>query len=198
MMLSIFGFSKAMFFLVLIVILIIRHNLLLKNTMNNITESNRHISGNLVWLNMIPIFNIFWIIIFNSALNKSIEAEIQHKQINFRFLGITGILFPFVIYGTLLSYIVLEISGITNSSESISELTLITVIFSAMAIFWGWLYYIAEIASFNKMNTESEETNYRKIAVYIIVIVSVLLTLVLSYNYWNNYTIQQDYERSQN
>jgi mannose/fructose/N-acetylgalactosamine-specific phosphotransferase system component IIC len=147
---------------------------------------------------MIPIFNIFWIIIFNSALNKSIEAEIQHKQLNFRFLGITGILYPFVIYGTLLSYIVLEISGITNSSESISELTLITVIFSAMAIIWGWLYYFVEIASFNKMNTESEETNYRKIAVYIIVIVSVLLTLVLSYNYWNNYTIQQDYERSQN
>jgi len=147
---------------------------------------------------MIPIFNIFWIIIFNSALNKSIEAEIKQKQLNFRFLGITGILYPFVIYGTLLSYIVLEISGITNSSESISELTLITVIFSAMAIIWGWLYYFVEIASFNKMNTESEETNYRKIAVYIIVIVSVLLTLVLSYNYWNNYTIQQDYERSQN
>jgi len=198
MMLSIFGFSKAMFFLVLIVILIIRHNLLLKNTMDNISESNRHISGNLVWLNMIPIFNIFWIIIFNSALNKSIEAEIQHKQLNFRFIGITGILFPLVIYGTFLSYIVLEISGITNSSESISELTLITVIFSAMAIIWGWLYYVVEIASFNKMNTESEETNYRKIAVYIIVIVSVLLTLVLSYNYWNNYTIQQEYERSLN
>ena len=198
MMLSIFGFSKAMLFLVLIVILIIRHNLLLKNTMDNITESNRHISGNLVWLNMIPIFNIFWIIIFNSALNKSIEAEIQHKQLNFRFLGITGILYPFVICGTLLSYIVLEISGITNSSESISELTLITVIFSSMAIIWGWLYYFVEIASFNKMNTESEETNYRKIAIYFIVIVSVLLTLVLSYNYWNNYTIQQDYERSQN
>lgn len=197
-MLSIFGFSKAMFFLVLIVILIIRHNLLLKNTMDNISESNRHISGNLVWLNMIPIFNIFWIIIFNSALNKSIEAEIQHKQLNFRFIGITGILFPLVIYGTFLSYIVLEISGITNSSESISELTLITVIFSAMAIIWGWLYYVVEIASFNKMNTESEETNYRKIAVYIIVIVSVLLTLVLSYNYWNNYTIQQEYERSLN
>lgn len=198
MMLSIFGFSKAMFFLVLIVILIIRHNLLLKNTMDNISESNRHISGKLVWLNMIPIFNIFWIIIFNSALNKSIEAEIKHKQLNFRFLGITGILYPFVIYVTLLSYIILEISGITNSSESISELTLITVLFSAMAIIWGWLYYVVEIASFNKMNTESEETNYRKIAVYIIVIVSVLLTLVLSYNYWNNYTIQQDYERSQN
>lgn len=198
MLLSIFGFSKALFLLVVIVILLIRHNLLLNNTMNNITESNRHISGNLVWLNMIPIFNIFWIIIFNSALNKSIEAEIQHKQLNFRFIGITGILYPLVIYGTFLSYIVLEISGITNSSESISELTLITVIFSAMAIIWGWLYYVVEIASFNKMNTESEETNYRKIAVYIIVIVSVLLTLVLSYNYWNNYTIQQEYERSLN
>ena len=67
-----------------------------------------------------------------------------------------------------------------------------------MAIIWGWLYYIAEIASFNKMNTESEETNYRKIAVYFIVIVSVLMVLVLSYNYWNNYTIQQEYERSLN
>jgi hypothetical protein len=147
---------------------------------------------------MIPIFNIFWIIIFNSSLNKSIEAEIKHKQLNFRFLGITGKLYPFVIYGTLLLYIVLEISGITNSSEAISELTLITVISSAMAIIWGWLYYFVEIASFNKMNTESEETNYRKIAVYIIVIVSVLLTLLLSYNYWNNYMIQQEFERSQN
>jgi hypothetical protein len=196
MVLGVFGISQL--FKVLIILLLVSHNLLFSRTMNNISEPNRHLSGNLIWLNMIPIFNIFWIIIFNSALNKSIEAEIKHKQLNFRFLGITGILYPFVIYGTLLSYIVLEISGITNSSESISELTLITVIFSVMAIIWGWLYYVVEIASFNKMNTKSEETNYRKIAVYIIVIVSLLLTLVLSYNYWNNYTIQQEFERSQN
>ena len=106
-------------------------------------------------------------------------------------IGITGILYPIIIYGTFLSYIILEISGITNSSESISELTLITVIFSGVAIIGSWLYYIAEIASFNKMNIESVETNYRNIAVYIVVIFSVLLILVLSYNYWYNYRIQQ-------
>uniref|UniRef100_UPI004049CDAF hypothetical protein n=1 Tax=Flavobacterium sp. TaxID=239 RepID=UPI004049CDAF len=67
-----------------------------------------------------------------------------------------------------------------------NKLTLITVIFSGVTIIGSWLYYTAEIASFNKMNIESIETNYRNIAVHIVVIVSVLLTLVLSYNYWNN------------
>jgi hypothetical protein len=198
MLLSVDGFSKGLLFLVIIVVLIIRHNLLLVKTMNNITESNRYMSGNYVWLNLIPIFNIFWILIFNSALNKSIEAEIKHKKINYRFLGITGILFPLVTYGTFLSYLILEISGVVNDSESISELTLITFIFSLMAIVWGWLYYTAEIASFNKMNTVAEETNYVRIALYTIVIISVLLTLFLSYNYWENYTAQQQYERSLN
>ena len=61
---------------VLIIILLIRRNLLFQNTMNNISESNRIMSGNYIWLNLIPIFNIFWMIIFNSALNKSIDAEI--------------------------------------------------------------------------------------------------------------------------
>jgi len=189
MVLGVFGISQL--FNVLIIVLIVSHNLLLSRTMNNISEPNRHMSGNLIWLNLIPIFNIFWMIIFNSALNKSIESEIYQKKINFRFIGITGILYPIIIYGTFLSYIILEISGITNSSESISELTLITVIFSGVAIIGSWLYYIAEIASFNKMNIESVETNYRNIAVYIVVIFSVLLILVLSYNYWYNYRIQQ-------
>ena len=72
-----------------------------------------------------------------------------------------------------------------------NKLTLITVIFSGVAIIGSWLYYPAEIASFNKMNIESVETNYRSLAVNIIVIFSVLLTLDLSYNYWYNYRIQQ-------
>lgn len=72
-----------------------------------------------------------------------------------------------------------------------NKLTLITVIFSGVTIIGSWLYYTAEISSFNKMNIESIETNYRNIAVHIVVIVSVLLTLVLSYNYWSNYRIQQ-------
>ena len=67
-----------------------------------------------------------------------------------------------------------------------------------MAIVWGWLFYTAEVASFNKMNTVSEETNYVRMALYTIVIISVLLTLFLSYNYWENYTAQQKYERSLN
>lgn len=198
MILSIIGFSKGLFLLVIIVVLIIRHNLLLMKTMNNISETNRYLSGNYVWLNLIPIFNIFWILIFNSALNKSIEAEIKHKKINYRFLGITGILFPLVTYGTFLSYLILEISGVVNDSESLSELTLFTFIFSLMAIVWGWLFYTAEVASFNKMNTVYEETNYVRMALYTIVIISVLLTLFLSYNYWENYTAQQKYERSLN
>lgn len=194
MVLGVFGISQL--FKVLIIVLIVSHNLLLSRTMNNISEPNRHMSGNLIWLNLIPIFNIFWMIIFNSALNKSIESEIYQKKINFRFIGITGILYPIIIYGTFLSYIILEISGITNSSESISELTLITVIFSGVAIIGSWLYYTAEIASFNKMNIESVETNYRNITVYIVVIVSVLLTLFLSYNYWNNSKIQHTGRRT--
>jgi hypothetical protein len=141
-------------------------------------------SGNYIWLNLIPIFNIFWIIIFNSALNKSIEAEIRQKEINFKFLGITGILYPMVIYATFLAGLVIEISGVFNDSESISELTFITFVFSLMAIVWSWLFYTAEIAAFNKMNIDGLETNYRKFAVYLIVIISILLVLFFSYDYW--------------
>ena len=169
---------------VLIIILLIRRNLLFQNTMNNISESNRIMSGNYIWLNLIPIFNIFWMIIFNSALNKSIDAEIRQKEINFKFLGITGILYPLVIYATFLAGLVIEISGVFNDSESISGLTFITFVFSLMAIVWSWLFYTAEIAAFNKMNIDGLETNYRKFALYIIVIISILLVLFFSYDYW--------------
>lgn len=181
-----------------IVFIIVKHNMLFQKTMDNISGENRQIPGKYIWLNLIPIFNIFWILIFNCALNKSIDAEIRQKGMNYRFFGIGGVLYPLMFYIVFSFYLIVDFIGTINYNELNSEITLITLIFSVMTIIWGWLYYIAEITSFNKMNTESEDSNYKKIAINIIVIVSVLLTLVLSYNYWRNYTAQQEYERSLN
>ena len=185
-------------FSILPIILIVKHNSLFRKTMDNISESNRYMSGNYIWLNLIPIFNIFWIMIYNYALNKSIKCEIREKKLNFRFLGITGILYPMVTYATFLSYLIIEISGGSNFDKSISELFFITLLFSGMASIWGWLFYIAEISSFNKMNTKGEATNIVSTVTYIIVIISVVTFVILSYNYWNNYNIKQQYIEGSN
>jgi hypothetical protein len=170
-------------FSILIIIFVVKHNSLFRKTMDNISESNRYMSGTYIWLNLIPIFNIFWIIIYNYALNKSINAEIREKKLNFRFLGITGILYPAVTYAMLLAFIIIAISGVNNFDKSISELIFITLLFSGMAVVWGWLFYIAEIASFNKMNTKGEVKKIVSTVLYIIITVSFILLMASYYIY---------------
>ena len=54
----------------------------LNSTMNLVSEKNRQMPGSYVWFNLISVFGIFWPLIFNSSLAKSIENELKDKGID--------------------------------------------------------------------------------------------------------------------
>ena len=71
--------------LVLIAAVIIIHVLFLLNlqrTLNQVRERNREMSPGLVWLNLIPLFNIIWNVVTAIKIPNSIEKEYEDRGWN--------------------------------------------------------------------------------------------------------------------
>ena len=65
---------------ILLIAIYIWFNLSLQFAMNAISRENRKMDGGLIWLNLIPILNLIWPIIFNFALKVSYKKEFRTKR----------------------------------------------------------------------------------------------------------------------
>lgn len=85
----------------------------LQLAMNSVSFENRKMEGALVWLNLIPLFNLIWSFIFNIAIRDSYKKEFLAKGIDsevsvfsgilYPILNLTVILVPLILYLPLLS-----------------------------------------------------------------------------------------------
>jgi hypothetical protein len=62
--------------------------------MNAINRENRKMDGGLIWLNLIPILNLIWPIIFNYALKVSYKKEFRTKGIRQNVNLSSGLIYP--------------------------------------------------------------------------------------------------------
>jgi hypothetical protein len=69
-------------------------NVNMSSAMNAVSQENRILSGGLVWLNILPIMNLIWPFIFNSALKNSYIAEFKSKRITKEVNLNSGIIYP--------------------------------------------------------------------------------------------------------
>ena len=66
-------------FLLALLILQILFLLNLHRTLAQVREDNREMSPGMVWLNLIPLFNLIWGVITVSKLTNSLEREFQAR-----------------------------------------------------------------------------------------------------------------------
>jgi hypothetical protein len=80
----------------------------MQKAMNAVSSENRKMEGGLIWLGLIPILNIVWPFIFNSALRSSYKKEFADKGINQSVNLATGFIYP---GAQILSILIYAIGG---------------------------------------------------------------------------------------
>lgn len=69
-------------------------NISVANAVNKISKANRKLDGGMIWLNLIPLFNLVWPFIYNNALKESFTKEFKDKKINSEISLVSGIVYP--------------------------------------------------------------------------------------------------------
>lgn len=116
--------------------------------MNLISKKNRQMSGSYVWYNLVPFLGIFWPLIFNSCLAKSIENEFKDKGIDEKVNLYSGTL---VYPVSILFLITLVYSTGFNSFDS-GNLYLIELFgFSTLSFWIGFWVRISELKKYFKV-----------------------------------------------
>lgn len=120
----------------------------LHKTMNLVSEKNRQMPGSYVWLNLTPLFGIFWPFIFNSSLAKSIENELKDKGSNEKVNLYPGtIVYPIsFLFLTNLAY-----SSYTTVSKTLDYGTLYLSALFLFATFYFWIVFWRQILRFKKI-----------------------------------------------
>lgn len=178
-------------------IVLIVYNIYMETVSNTIQEKNRIITGRLVWLSVLPIFGVIWMYIFNNAINKSIDKEIQEHQLDYKFLGVTGTLFPNLLLGLMTLYSVLELIYVPTEHTD-SGLWAELFLFFAYLSFAFWLIYIAEVVSFIKHIKNELATDYIARTVWILTTFALLFIAYFVFNYFSELNALNDYERGLN
>jgi hypothetical protein len=178
-------------------VLVITYNVYIETISNSFDEKNRYLTGRLVWLSVLPIFGVIWMYIFNHAVNKSIEKEIQEHQLNYRFLGVTGTLFPTLLLGLFSLYSVLELIYVP-AEHTDSGLWAELFLFFMYLSFAFWIIYIAEIVCYIKFISNTTTVNYISIAIWVLSLIAASIILYFTYSYFSELSALREYERGLN
>jgi len=111
----------------------------LQTAMNTVSLQNRKMDGGLVWLNLIPIFNLVWGFVFNVALRNSYRKEFESKGIREHVSLASGIIYPTLNVAILL--IPLILTAIAEGAYSHYSMSYVRFLQFA-AVFSGAVYLI--------------------------------------------------------
>lgn len=119
--LSIVGPGQIIFLTLLVVIvplvIYILFNITLQRAMNAVSSKNRKMEGGLIWLNLIPILNVFWPFVYNAALRSSYKNEFQEKRITHRVNLVAGFVYP----GAQILSLIIYAIGVTIAEEMVYD-----------------------------------------------------------------------------
>lgn len=120
-------------------------NINMTTAMNTVSIGNRKMSGGLVWLNAIPVFNLIWPFFFNTALKNSYESEFKmigiREQVNLQ----SGIVYPIIfLVAILLNFItsLLIIEGAFNYSTSLEIASILGIVNYVLLIPSSFIFQI--------------------------------------------------------
>lgn len=182
--------KEIIFGIIIFIFLIVNLTFLgtLHSTMNKISEANRQMSGAMAWLNLIPIFNIFWPFIFNSALSKSIQEELKERKSMHKVNLYSGtIVYP--ISSLSLLFLVNSTDFNTNYDYNIEKL-LLPIIFLLSTLYF-WIVFWSQINRAKRILESrsyipTQQSTYNSIWVIITIIIVGYSTYYLYQNYGGN------------
>lgn len=177
--------SQFEFYLTIIsIIFFLANNIIKISIFNSIKEENRRINRFLIWFNLLPFVNLILPYIYNSALNESVNREIEDSVNKTSFLSSTGILYPILILICVPYYINISSNG---SLEALNELELIFFIFIIISILFLWSLYLSEILSvisfFNK-GIKGKQT--RTLLIFWVILIVIILTVLFYHTFFSN------------
>jgi hypothetical protein len=160
----------------------------LHSTMNKISKVNRQMSVVLVWLNLIPIFSIFWPFIFNSALSKSIEEELKERKSIHKVNLYSGtIVYPI----SSLSLLFLVNSTDFNTYYDYNFEKLFLPIIFLLSTLYFWIVFWSQINRAKRIlesrsHIPTQQSTYNSIWVILTIIILSCTTYYLYQNYGGN------------
>ena len=171
--------SKLDFFISLFALTFIFANNIIKTTIiNQISEQNRKIKGLLIWLNLIPFINLFFPLIFNLALNDSVNKELKDSGDKISFFSYTGNVYPILILTCIPFYIRIFSIG---SIGALNEFELIFFLAIIISVFLFLSLYLSEILSvIYFFNSGSKGKHSRNLLIFWGVLV-IIITIAIIY-----------------
>jgi hypothetical protein len=154
--LGVFGPYQLIFIGLLIpIVVFILFAVSMQKAMNTVSSPNRKMDGGLIWLILIPLLNLVWPFIFNSALRESYRKEFSQKGIPNTVNLSSGIIYPSAqVLILLLALIQLGMFDTLGSySQSDLELYMILSVISGLV---GLLSFILWIVFWVNVNTLRE------------------------------------------
>lgn len=128
-----FGLAVVLIARIILLVLFVFFLLNLQRTLEAVSFHNRQIAPGLVWLNLIPVFNLVWPFILNVKISRSIRRELEERQgpsdyDNYAF--ISGLVYPvFIVIGATMEWVWNPFPYNSGSSKIIGLLTLIAIVF---------------------------------------------------------------------
>ncbi len=146
----------------------------LQTTMNLVNDKNRQMPGSYVWLNLIPVFGIFWPFIFNAALAKSIENELKDKGSDEKVNLYPGtIVYPIsFLFLTNLTY-----SSYTTFSSTLNYGTLYLSALFLFSSLYFWFVFWRQTLRFKKI-LQGREVISSPESTYAIILITVISTVL--------------------
>jgi hypothetical protein len=154
----------------------------LQTTMNLVSEKNRQMPGSYVWFNLVPIFGIFWPLIFNPSLAKSIENELKDKGSDEKVNLYPGtIVYPIsFLFLTNLTY-----SSYTTFSNTLNYGSLYLSALFLFSTFYFWIVFWKQTLRFKKILQGRHVVSTPESAYSIfllIIVVLILLYVIIEYS----------------
>lgn len=159
----------------------------LQKTMNLVSEKNRQMPGSYVWLNLTPLFGIFWPFIFNSSLAKSIENELKDNGSNEKVNLYPGtIVYPIsFLFLTNLAY-----SSYTTVSKTLDYGTLYLSALFLFATFYFWIVFWRQTLRFKKILQGRDVVSTPESAYSVLLLLIIVGSFLLGGYLYNEYVIK--------
>jgi hypothetical protein len=170
---------------ILFLVFFISNNLIKINILSTVSDKNRKINGNLVWINLLPFVNVIFPFLFNQAMNESINSEIDDRGKEIKFFSFYGNLYPILILICIPYYI--KIYG-ENSLSVLNEIELFYFISLLISILVIWSLYLAELLSVQYyFKRHKKKGNHTKVLLFLLLILIVAVIVLFIYDsYFSN------------
>lgn len=140
----------------------------LQLAMNAVSFENRKMEGALVWLNLIPLFNLIWSFIFNIAIRDSYKKEFLAKGIDYEVSVVSGIIYPIlnltvILVPLILYFPLLSISPFDRDYisyiEFVSIFSLIIYLIGGVGSLIFFIIYWTEVIQLKNILLENQLNN---------------------------------------